>query len=221
MFTASLFSSSGLFQIIKSPPVLILQELPHHTVVLPRAPTSYTTSPVVLPRAPTSYTTSPVVLPWAPSPILQELPHRTLPHQSSYHELPAPSYKSSHIVHYLTSRPTMSSRSRPARAPTSYTTSPVVLPWAPGPILQELPRPTLPHQSSSNASHLVEELPGCDQRNSCICDTKNRCICELQNFCVCAWSSWKSMNVNAHICMSYKLSLHACTLYIGLLRVTS
>ena len=54
-------------------------------------------------RVPTSYTTSPVVL--------KELPHPTLPHQSSY--------KSSHILHYLTSRPT--------RAPTSYTTSPVIL----------------------------------------------------------------------------------------------
>ena len=73
-------------------------------------------------RVLTSYTTSPV--------ILKEFQYPTLPHQLSY--------KSSHILHYLTSRPT--------RVPISYTTSPVVL--------KEFPHPTLPHQS------FWKELPG-------------------------------------------------------------
>ena len=149
----SLFSSSGLFQIIKPPLARattscptspLLQELPQYGLphqyyksshIMPyltstvRAPTScqYCKSSHIMPyltsttRAPTSCPTSPV---------LQELPHRALPHQYC---------KSSHIVPYLTST---------ARAPTSCPTSPV---------LQELPHRALPHQYCKS-SHIVPYL---------------------------------------------------------------
>ena len=104
-----------------------------------RVSTSYTTSPVVL-QVSTSYTTSTVVL--------QEFPHPTLPHQSSY--------KSSHILHYLTSHSASFHIlhyliSRPKRVSTSYTTSTV--------ILQEFPHPTLPHQLSCKHSQSYTTSP--------------------------------------------------------------
>ena len=95
----SSYKSSHVLHYLTSRP----QEFPHPTLPYQsstRVPTSYTTPPVVhksshiLPhqsstRVSTSYTTSLVVL--------QEFPHPTLPHQSSY--------MSSHILHYLTSCP--------------------------------------------------------------------------------------------------------------------
>ena len=155
MFTASLFSSSGLFQVIKPTPVIRQQELPHRAL---------------------------------PHQYCKSLLHHALPHQSRksshiVHYLTNTAARASHIMPYLTS---------PARAPTSCPTSPVLQQEPPtscptSPVLQELPHRALPHQycksshimpyltsparattlcQSCKNSHIIEELPGCDQRNS-------------------------------------------------------
>ena len=147
MFTASLFSSSGLFQVIKPTPVIRQQELPHRALphqycksllhhALPHQSRKsshivhYLTNTAARASHIMPYLTSPARAPTScpTSPILQELPHHALPHQSC---------KSYHIM----------------------------------PVLQELPH----HRRATRLRS--EELCVCDAKNHCIYELENFYVC--------------------------------------------
>ena len=137
---------------------VVLQELPALLNFIGRparaaSPTQLHTSRPTRAASPTQLHTSRPTRAASPTQLHTSRPTRA----ASPTQLHRSSHKNSHILHYFTGCPT--------RTPTSYTTS-LVVP-------QELPHPTLLHQLSYKSSHILhyltsclQELPGCDQRNS-------------------------------------------------------